>query len=82
MWPVLFGAGWGWGALVAAALGCFITGVLGFLFLITGRSGRRRPEELDRVWHLYEEGDLTRAEWNRRLRELRGTSPRSAGARG
>jgi hypothetical protein len=73
MWPALFGAGWVWGALVAAALVCFIVGMLGFLFLITVRPPRPASEEVDRVWHLYEEGDLTRVEWERRMRSLRRT---------
>jgi hypothetical protein len=73
MWPALFGAGWVWGALVAAALLCFVIGVLGFLLLITMRPSRQAADELDRAWHLYEEGDLTHAEWQRRVRALRSS---------
>jgi len=67
MWPALFGSGWVWGTLVAAALLCFIVGVLGFLFLITVKPPRQASDALDRAWHLYEAGDLTRFEWERRL---------------
>ena len=67
MWPALFGSGWVWSTLVAAALLCFIVGLLGFLFLITVRP-RRQASELDQDWHLYEEGELTRAEFERRAR--------------
>jgi hypothetical protein len=78
MWPALFGSGWIWSALVAAALLCFIVGVLGFLFLITVRPPRQ-VSELERDWHLYEEGDLTRSEFERRarrrIREGQGPHP-------
>jgi hypothetical protein len=69
MWPMLFGSGWIWGALVAAALTCFIVGVLGFLFLITVRPARPTSDEFDELWHQYEEGDLTRPEFERTIRE-------------
>lgn len=64
MWPVLFGSGWVWSVLVAAALLCFIIGGLGFLFLVTGKSSHS-SDALDEAWHGYEEGDLTRSEWTR-----------------
>lgn len=68
MWPTLFGAGWIWGALVAGTLVCFIVGVLGFLFVITVKPPRRNSDELDEAWHRYEEGDLTRSEFERTAR--------------
>lgn len=76
MWPALFGSGWVWSALVAGALLCFLVGVLGFLFLITARPPRQ-ASELDQDWHLYEEGALTRPEFERRARRriLRGQAP-------
>jgi hypothetical protein len=40
MWTALFGAGWIWGALVGAALACFLVGVLGFVFFITTKPPR------------------------------------------
>ncbi len=68
MWPTLLGSGWIWSALVAAALVCFIVGVLGFLFLITVRPPRQTSDEFDEIWHRYEEGDLTRPEFERSVR--------------
>jgi amino acid permease len=68
MWPILFGSGWLWSALVAAALVCFIVGVLGFLFLITVKPPRQTSDEFEEVWHRYEEGDLTRSEFERTIR--------------
>jgi hypothetical protein len=56
-----------WGALVAAALVCFIVGMLGFLFLITVKPPRQGSDELDRARHLYEAGDLPPFEWGGRL---------------
>jgi hypothetical protein len=67
MWPMLFGAGWIWSALSAAALMSFIVGVLGFLFLITVKPARQTSDEFDELWHRYEEGDLTRSEFERTL---------------
>lgn len=67
MWPTLLGSGWIWSALIAAALVCFIVGVLGFLFLITVRPPRQTSDEFDEIWHRYEEGDLTGPEFERRL---------------
>ena len=66
MWPMLLGAGWIWSVLVAAALVCFIVGVLGFLFLITMKPPRPTSDEFDEIWHRYEEGDLTRHEFERK----------------
>jgi hypothetical protein len=68
MWPTLFGSGWIWGALVAGTLVCFIVGVLGFLFLVTVRRPQETKSEFDEVWHRYEEGDLTRSEFDRTVR--------------
>lgn len=75
MWPTLFGAGWIWGALIAAALVCFIVGVLGFLFLITVKPARQTSDEFDELWHRFEEGDLTPSEFERTIRRpvARGT---------
>lgn len=65
MWPILFGSGWIWGVLVAAALLCFVVGGLGFLLLVTGKPSRRGSDDLGEAWHRYEEGDLTQPEWER-----------------
>lgn len=68
MWPTLFGSGWIWGALVAGTLVCFVVGVLGFLFVITVKPPRQPRDEFEEVWHRYEEGDLTRSEFERTAR--------------
>ena len=68
MWPALLGSGWIWGALVAGTLVCFIVGVLGFLLLITRKPRRQASDDLDAMWHRYEEGDLTRPEFDRIVR--------------
>lgn len=65
MWPILFGYGWIWGVLVAATLLCFVVGGLGFLFLVTRKPSTRGSDDLSEAWHRYEEGDLTRSEWER-----------------
>ena len=63
MWPAMFGFAWIWTTLIAAALMCFIVGVLGFLFLIIAKPPRSRPDDLGKAWYRYEEGDFTRPEW-------------------
>jgi hypothetical protein len=68
MWPTLLGSGWIWSALVAGTLACFIVAVLGFLLLITGKPRRQTSDDLETTWHRYEEGDLTRAEFERIVR--------------
>ncbi len=65
MWPALFGAGWGWGILVALSLASLFAGFLGFLLLITNRESQETAEPLDQIWHRYEEGDVTREEFKR-----------------
>gem|GEM_PF-5327180 len=47
---------------------CFIVGVLGFLFLIALKPARQTSDEFDELWHRYEEGDLTRSEFERTIR--------------
>jgi uncharacterized membrane protein len=71
VWPALFGAGWGWGILVALSLASLFAGFLGFLLLITNRESREAAEPLDQVWHRYEEGDITGDEF-KRLKPRRG----------
>ncbi len=71
MWPALFGAGWGWGILVALSLASLFAGFLGFLLLITNPESREVAESPDQIWHRYEEGDVTRDGF-KRLRPRRG----------
>jgi hypothetical protein len=80
MWPALFGSGWIWGALIAGTLACFVVGVLGFLFLITGKPPRQSADELETAWHRFEEGDLTRSEFERTVqRGAASRRPRTIG---
>jgi hypothetical protein len=70
MWPDLFGSGWVWGVLLSFGVLGALIGALVWLEILT-----RQPAEVDdtvqRVWHRYEQGDLTRAEFDR----LRWTLP-------
>jgi hypothetical protein len=71
MWPVLSGSGWLWEFLLAAALLCFIVGLLGFLLcIICPREETVDP--IDQLWHRYAEGDMTRSEFERLSRRGQG----------
>lgn len=76
MWPSIFGPGWGWGILVALAFLCFVLGVLGFLFIVLTGRPPEAADPLDRLWHRFEEGDLTRQEFDRVRRGDRSHSRR------
>jgi uncharacterized membrane protein len=79
MWPSLFGPGWGWGILVALVFLSVIVAVLGLLFvLLNGRRETAKP--FDMLWHRFEEGDLTREEYQRFRRK--GDPTRPAGGAG
>jgi len=80
MWPNIFGPGWGWGTLVALAFLCLVLGVLGFLLLVFKEPPRSVGESSDQLWHRWEEGDITRYEFER-LRRAGQThlGPRGAG---
>ncbi len=63
MWPDLFGTGWGWNVLVSGgSLACFLA--LVWLFG-DARPLRGAPDLVQRVWQKYEQGDLTRYEFDR-----------------
>lgn len=64
MWPGLFGLGWTWGVLVALAMLIVILGGLGTMFHLLRRPSDT-PSVFDRIWRRFEEGDLTRAEFER-----------------
>ena len=63
MWPNLFGAGWGWNVLVSGgSLACF----LAFVWLLgDARRLQRAQDPVQLVWQRYEQGDLTRYQFNR-----------------
>jgi len=70
MWPIIFGPGWLWGMLTASLLACILVGFIGFLRLVLKKEApdASGPNEL---WHRYEEGDLTREEFERLSRQRR-----------
>lgn len=78
MWPSMFGPGWGWGAGIALAFLCLALGVLGFLLLIINKPPGDTDGSSERLWHRFEEGDITRAEFER----LRRANQSQLGARG
>jgi len=65
MWPSIFGPGWVWGALIALAFLCLVLGVLGFMFLVIFSPPREADDPTGRLWHRFEEGDLTKVEFER-----------------
>jgi len=74
MWPVLFGSGWRWEILLAAALLCFVVSVLGFLLCIICPR-KETADSADQVWHRYEAGAITRSDFERRRRRAQGQHP-------
>ncbi len=63
MWPDLFGPGWYWGALTAAAaFGLFIA-----LIWLSGdfHMPPNTSALLGRIWHEYKQGSLTRQAFER-----------------
>ncbi len=71
MWPDLFGPGWPWGVLAA----CGILTACVALVSAFGRAGRPDAEfeTFQELWRRYEQGDLTRWEFER-LRPARAAS--------
>lgn len=75
MWPYLFGSGWLWNAVLSAALVGWI--IIGIAVLV---APARKPagyadaalDRIQRIWHAYEQGDLTEWEFARLI------SPRHA----
>lgn len=77
MWPSIFGPGWVSGALIAVASLCFVLGVLGFMLLVIGRPPREADDPTERLWHRFEQGDITKVEFERLRRAGRTpVSPR------
>jgi uncharacterized membrane protein len=75
MWPVLFGSGWLWEILLAAALLCFVVSVLGFLLCINCPR-KETADPADQLWHRYGAGDITRSEFERLRRRAQGQQPK------
>lgn len=66
MWPDLFGPGWIWGVLMAAGL----FGVFLALVWLLGdfQMPRDAADPVRAVWRQYEQGELTRQEFERAKR--------------
>ena len=64
MWPNLWGPGWWWGAL--ASFG-FICSTVAWMTRVGSASRKAvgRRDELQELWKRYEQGDLTRREFQR-----------------
>jgi hypothetical protein len=75
MWPELMGSGWEQQLLMAIGILCVVIAALKVLAAAADRPFRDEgPDPLLALWHRYEEGDLTRQEFQRLKRSLR-TSP-------
>ncbi|HET9001409.1 MAG TPA: hypothetical protein VFP86_17350 [bacterium] len=74
MWPNLFGPGWPWMALAVLGLWVAMFVPLAVALCVAARRDAERESialpELS-VWHRYEEGDLTHAEFARLMAALR-----------
>ncbi len=75
MWSDLFGPGWIWGVL--SALGLFVFYVW-LVVLADRRVPDNAPDTVQVLWHRYEQGDLTRWEFER-LRRAEATCAALAG---
>jgi hypothetical protein len=75
MWPVLFGSGWLWEILLAAALLCFVVSVLGFLLCINSPR-KETADPADQFWYRHGVGDITRSEFERLRRRAQGQQPK------
>ena len=72
MWPNLVGPGWQQQLLLTVALLCAVFAALKALDAAANRLEREEaPGPLLELWHRYEEGDLTRQEFERAKRSLR-----------
>lgn len=66
MWPDLFGPGWIWGVLIAAGFFAFFLA----LVWLAADSGpvRHAVDPVQATWRQYEQGELTRQEFERTKR--------------
>ncbi len=72
MWPDLMGSGWELQLLMAIGILCAVIAALRALAAAADRPFRDEgPDPLLTLWHRYEEGDLTRQEFQRLKRSLR-----------
>jgi hypothetical protein len=79
MWPELMGPGWGQQLMMTVGLLGVMVAVLKIMDAAAARlEGGEDPDPLLALWHRYEEGDLTRQEFDR-LRAAAAPSPRERG---
>jgi len=71
MWPDLMGSGWEQQLLMTIGILCAVIVALRILDLAADRPFKDEgPDPLLTLWHRYEEGDLTRQEFQRLRRSL------------
>jgi uncharacterized membrane protein len=72
MWPDLMGSGWGQQLLMSIGILCVLIAAFKALAVIADRQlGEEGADPFLALWHRYEEGDLTRQEFQRLSRSLR-----------
>jgi len=69
MWPDLFGPGWTIQLLVAGGLFACMMAVITAMIGAGSSSAQDPPDEFQRLWYRYEQGDLTRQEFDRYRRQ-------------
>jgi hypothetical protein len=67
MWPSMFGPGWLWGVAIALAAAALLVGWFAWVARLESIHATPAPPS-DDSWHRYEDGDLTRQEFERRRR--------------
>ena len=80
MWPNLLGPGWMPQLLLTIGVVGVFVGMLKTLLFGAARSADEAPDEIQKIWHQYEVGDLTRWEFDRlrRAAQWRPADPQGA----
>ena len=71
MWPDLMGPGWGPQLLMTVGLMCGVLAAVTLLAVAACRQRREAPDRFLLLWRRYEQGDLTRQEFERLRRSAR-----------
>jgi hypothetical protein len=80
MWPDLMGSGWEQQLLMATGILCAVIAALKVLAAAADRPFKEEgPDPLLTLWHRYEEGDLTRQEFQRLKRSFRASTSAAEG---
>lgn len=78
MWPNLMGPGWQQPFVLAVGiLGAIIVAMKALASAADRLEVEEAPDSVLRLWHRYEEGDLTRQEFERARRSLREPTARA-----